>query len=459
MRRSFFSKLLLSNWLFLLILLLAAIGVLFLEEILHPDFRILLFSVYILFAMFGAFYISFSIAKSVTEPLTQIENKTGEINAGDFGSELSLPEIKELANLTESINLMSNRLKNQFVDLTIEKEKFNSLLQNLKEGVFAIDLHQTILFQNRGIPNFLIEANSQYRKIEDAVKDDTLLEFLKVHIKETGSEAKIEINRTDKFYTIKIYPLKSSGSTLMFIGVVRDVTEERQSHMLREQFVQNASHELKTPITSIKGYSETLESKLQLAADSIEKKFLDAIVRNTDRMIRIVEDMLTITRIENQLSIFQPEDTSVHSIISDLLPTIHGMLATKEQKLVSNVDPELRLIADRILLEHMLLNLISNASAYSEAHKEIRIDAKDRQNSVEVRVVDQGIGIDAENRSRIFERFFRVDKNRSRKEGGTGLGLSIVKHIVKLHQGDIEVMDNPEGGTIFCINLPKDSSK
>ncbi|OMI18029.1 two-component sensor histidine kinase, partial [Leptospira weilii serovar Heyan] len=150
MRRSLFSKLLLSNWLLLLVLLVVAGIVLFVEKFVHSDFKVLLFSFYVLFAMFGTFYMSYSIAKSVVEPLDRIEKKTGEINAGDFGSELTLSDIRELADLASSINLMSTRLKSQFVDLTIEKEKFDSVLQNLKEGVFAIDPENTsILFQNK----------------------------------------------------------------------------------------------------------------------------------------------------------------------------------------------------------------------------------------------------------------------------------------------------------------------
>ncbi len=429
--------------------------VLFLEDRINPDLKILLFSAYILLAMFGTFYMSFSIAKSVTQTLNQIEMKTGEINAGDFGSELSLPEIQELADLAVSINLMSGRLKHQFVDLTIEKEKFDSVLQNLKEGVFSVDLDGSIIFQNKSIPSSLIEPNSGSRKIEDAVKDLRLLDFIKKNLSGKG-EPKTELDLSQNFYAIKMYPLRTNGNLLMFIGVIRNITEEKQSYLIREQFVQNASHELKTPITSIKGYTETLLGRLKLLEDSHEKRFLDAISRNTDRMVRIVEDMLTITRIENQSAIAHPEEFTLKSLVENLSFTVDGVISPKEQKLEIEMAESLAVSADWVLLEHMLLNLISNASSYSPDGKTISLKiSRAEPDSVNFQVIDQGIGINDEDKERIFERFFRVDKNRSRKEGGTGLGLSIVKHIVRLHHGSVKVFDNPEGGTVFSVTIPQ----
>ncbi|WP_010571327.1 HAMP domain-containing sensor histidine kinase [Leptospira broomii] len=454
MRRSLFSKLLLSNWLLLIILMSVAGIVLFLEDIIHPDLKILLFSFYILLAMFGTFYVSYSIARSVTQTLNQIEKKTGEINAGDFGSELSLPDIRELADLAVSINRMSGRLKHQFVDLTIEKEKFDSVLQNLKEGVFSVDLEGSILFQNKSIPNSLIEPNSASRKIADAIKDERLLDFIQRNLSGKG-EPKTELDLSQNFYAIKMYPLRTNGNVLMFIVVIRNITEEKQSHIIREQFVQNASHELKTPITSIKGYTETLLGRLKLQEDSHEKKFLDAISRNTDRMVRIVEDMLTITRIENQTAIARGEEFTLKSLVDNLSFTVDGVVSPKEQKFVVEMNEPITVSADWILLEHMLLNLISNASSYSPDGKTITLKVvKLGSDLVNFQVKDQGIGIKDEDKERIFERFFRVDKNRSRKEGGTGLGLSIVKHIVRLHHGTVKVFDNPEGGTIFSVTIP-----
>ena len=161
--RSFFSQVLLSNWFFLVILLTTGALLYYVEGFIAPEFKLLLFILYIIFSMLIAFHTSFKIASSVTQELRSIEKKTMDINAGDFGTLLAASDIQELSDLASSINSMSNRLQMQFTDLNVEKEKFNSLLQNLKEGVFAISLDKKILFQNQSIPKSLIPANSQSR--------------------------------------------------------------------------------------------------------------------------------------------------------------------------------------------------------------------------------------------------------------------------------------------------------
>lgn len=172
-------------------------------------------------------------------------------------------------------------------------------------------------------------------------------------------------------------------------------------------------------------------------------------------MVRIVEDMLTITRIENQTKISSEEEFSLKSLVENLSYTVEGVVSSKGQKFVVEMPNPLMISADWILLEHMLLNLISNASSYSPEGKTITLKILPiKSDQVQFQVIDQGIGIQDEDKIRIFERFFRVDKNRSRKEGGTGLGLSIVKHIVRLHHGSVKVFDNPEGGTIFSVTIP-----
>ncbi|WP_411824839.1 ATP-binding protein [Leptospira sp. 'Mane'] len=452
--RSFFSTLLLLNWGLLLVLLLLAAGVIFIEDLINPEFRPIIFFLYVLIAIFGTFYTSITIARKVTDPLSLVERKTKEINAGDFGVELSYPEIRELANLTISINEMARRLKNQFLDLTVEKEKFNSLLQNLKEGVFAIDGNRKFLFLNRNIPAAIISENSQFKDIQSSVKNKELLQFIETKIKK-GLEGRSEFQDGNHYYNVRIYPIKSNEIIHLYIGVILDITEDRQNQLIREQFFQNASHELKTPITSIKGYAETLEYRLNLPDNSNEKKFLDAILRNTDRMVRIVEDMLTISRLENHKTILQSQSFSIADLIQSVADSVGVIFSKKNQNLVFDVAPSLLVHADMVLMEHVLVNLITNASAYSPEGSIVMVKADETFDKYRIQVIDQGIGISTADSERIFERFFRVDMNRSRKEGGTGLGLSIVKHIARLHSGEVFVSPNPRGGSIFTFEFPK----
>jgi len=451
--RSFFSTLLLSNWAFLLILFIAAISVLYLDTIINPELRVLLFSIFFLLTMFGSFYISYSIAKIVILPLNKIERKTDEINAGDFGSELSRPEIRELAKLTESINGMARRLKSQFIDLNLEKEKFNSLLQNLKEGVFAFDKSNTILFQNKNIPNSIISPNSQSRPIQDVIYHKDLLQLIEDTI-ENQSEKRAIIQDQQHYFSIRIYPVRSNNFIFIYLGVILDVTEEKQNQMIREQFFENASHELKTPITSIKGFTETLEGRLNLNENSQEKKFLDAIQRNTDRMIHIIEDMMTISKLENLSTSITREMFNLYELVSNIGESLSSIFDKKQQIFEIQIDPHFIINADLILLEHLVINLVSNASNYSPEKTNITIKAYLEETHFHLEVIDQGIGINPEEAERIFERFYRVDSNRSRKVGGTGLGLSIVKHIARLHNGDVSVRVNPAGGSIFQVLIP-----
>ena len=452
MNRSLFSRLLISNWLLLISLIALAILMYFAQSYIGQEYWYAMISFYTIVAMFSALFLSQQIAYNVSETLKMIERKAREINAGDFGAELPAPDIKELADLTQAINSMSNRLQSQFNDLSIEKEKFNSLLQNLREGVFAIDPENKILFQNKNTPVDLIKPNSIGLDISD-VGSEKFLQFLQRPILEKVDE-KSDIQMGEKFYRVGIYPLKTEEQKYMFIGVIRDKTQEIQTQRIREEFVQNASHELKTPITSIKGYAQTLEIKLKMDPDSVEKRFLDAILRNTERMVRIIEDMLTISRLEDYSAVCHYESFPLKSLVKNLKYTVEGFAGLKNQNLKIEIPDDLKMRADIVLMEHLLINLLSNAFHYSPEGSDVIIRAEKVNEEIVLRVADQGIGILPEDQTRIFERFYRVDKNRSRKEGGTGLGLSIVKHIVRLHKGSISVEPNVLCGSIFIVKIP-----
>jgi two-component system phosphate regulon sensor histidine kinase PhoR len=453
--RSFFSTLLLKNWFFLLLLLVTA-GLSFWIAVELPEgYRIVVIFFYAIFSLYLSFYFSWKIASTVTTQLKVLQEKTKAINAGEFTSAMVMTNITELAELAEEIDLMSSRLSKQFFDLNLEKEKFNLVLQNLKEGVVVIDHSQKILFCNKSVPTSLFEENAGMRSIEAAVKHPKLLEFLKEHIQQQR-EGKINIEARTKYYSVRLYSLKASKENKFFIGVILDKTEDRERQMIREQFVQSASHELKTPITSIKGYTETLESRLKLPDGSPEQRFLDAIKRNTDRMIRIVEDMLTISKLENSNTTIHKERFLLIEIIDRMKYTLDGILGPKKQIFETIVPENLYIDADPILLEHLLLNLIQNASMYSPPSSTITLKVEEKEDKILIHVIDRGYGIPESDLGRIFERFYRVDTNRSREQGGTGLGLSIVKHIAKLHGGWVSVQSTLGKGSTFTVNFPLD---
>jgi two-component system, OmpR family, phosphate regulon sensor histidine kinase PhoR len=455
--RSFFSKVLLSSWLFLVLLILTATIIFLFSFIIPPEFKILLFIGYFVFALYLSFYISYRLAYGVTEELKSLQEKTKKINAGEFIVNGLNTGIIEINDLSLSIDAMSDRLKIQFQDLNFEKEKFNLVLQNLKEGVFLLDNERKIIFLNSGVPDSLIPKNSQYLKIDMVVRNEIFSNFLMETI-DKKSEDKISLESGGKYFSISLYSLNSPDSNKIFIGVILDKTEDRDRQIFREQFFQNASHELKTPITSIKGYAETLDSKLK-NENGYEKKFLAAILRNTERLIRIVEDMLTISKLESSNVLFQPERFDLFELFENLGMTVEGFIKIKNQKFEFSVKKKTIVFGDMVLLEHALLNLIQNASIYSSENSKIQLISEIDETNFLITVTDEGLGIDQENIERIFERFYRVDTNRSRKEGGTGLGLSIVKHIVKLHKGEIFVHSIKNQGSKFTLKLPIDKNK
>lgn len=451
--RSFFSQVLISNWIFLLILSFTGAVLFFSEGYISDEYKIILFMFYFIFSLFLTFHLSYRLASNVTDKLSLIERKTMAINAGDFGNLIQIDNTKELSDLANSINSMSERLQNQFKDLNSEKEKFNFLLENLKEGVFAISSDKKILFQNSSVPKSLISPNSSSLSIFDSVKDNRLLDFLSQHI-DSNTEGKLNIESKKRFFKVKIYALKSNS--IFFIGIITDKTEERETQVFKEQFVQSASHELKTPITSIKGYAETLNTKINPKNDSHEKKFLDAILRNSDRMIRIVDDMLLITKMESHKTFFQPEEIDLDEFVEQIKLTMDGLIELRNQKFETIFENGIKLNVDLVLFEHLILNLLQNASNYSPENTTITFKAEKKIDSLQIEVKDEGIGIDEIHLNRIFERFYRIDTDRSRKSGGTGLGLSIVKHIVNLHSGYIRVESKLNEGSVFRINLPID---
>lgn len=453
--RSFFSTLLLNNWGFLSILLLAATLILYIDNHLPSEYRILLMGAYIIFALFGTFNISFNIARKVTEPLSLLSKKTSEINAGDFGIEIHKPDIFELAKLVDSINQMARRLRRQFVDLSLEKEKFNSVLENLKEGVFLLDQDFLVLYVNKAFEKFTNQSplNSKQNASEYIMNKDVLT-YLE-ECRNNQAEVKGDLGYEGRFYSIKVYPLFNDNLIFLYIGVITDITEEKKSHLIREEFFQNASHELKTPITSIKGYTETLFYSMNLPENSKERRFFEAIIRNVDRMVNILEDMMLISNLEFSKGNIDRKSINAKEFLKTTTSVVQILFDRKSQNLIQECSEDLKISVDPVLYEHLIVNLLSNASKYSPEDSEVMIKISRVENTILTEVIDQGIGIPPEFRERIFERFFRVDSNRSRQEGGTGLGLSIVKHIAKLHDGEVSILSNPNGpGSLFKVSIP-----
>jgi len=432
-------------------------------------------------------YLFYRTANYIVKPIRQILNNFEKFPNFDHKLEVSskIIEIRALYNFTLKF---LKRYSTYLEELNLEKSLLNSLLNNLKEGVICINQNGEILYINQFIRDrFCIESNNKNSLTQiipenkfyfEIIKNPTLLDLIykilyKKNIKDIFSGTKqednlFEIIDKEKFYQLRYYKItlesnkdrffqESQEKLILFI--INDITEEYNIKRMREDFLQNASHELKTPITSIRGYTETLLSRfqnLQFNQNNIFISFLEGILRNTERMERIINDMVMISSLESKSYPFHPTEIILEEFFNNLQLLIEGILKPKNlvlnYRIIGNIK---KLFADPLLLEHLFLNLISNAARYSLPNQKIEIQIeKVSGGKVCISVKDYGPGIPDEYKNKIFERFFRIDKDRSRKEGGTGLGLSIVRQIVRIHNGTVFVKDNPEGGSIFVIYLP-----
>ena len=358
--------------------------------------------------------------------------------------------VTEVAAVVRSTDDFMERLKVQVTDLTIEKELLGALLNGLREGVLCMDTQGTIIFQNESVDTLLIETGAPGKPYFKVVRSPDLLEQMKEALS-TGEQKRGEFSIGGKHFNTVCSPVLLQGKSELFIVIAYDDSQEHNARRMREDFLQNASHELKTPITSIRGYAETL---LERTDDAQKASFLAAVLRNVQRMERLIEDMLIISKVESRNVPYQPARVDLETYMENLRMLVAGILEQKQQNLEIILQQK-TIVADPLLLEHLLLNLIDNASRYSNASTKITVSVSRTGNNAAIEVTDEGPGIPSQIREKIFERFFRADQNRSRREGGSGLGLSIVRQIARIHGGNVTVQDGPQGGSVFRVLLPQ----
>jgi len=347
---------------------------------------------------------------------------------------------------------------------TLEQERLlnESILSSMAQGILALDHEKRIIKVNDAVWKLLGTPGEDLttHAVDKITSNEDLNEFiLRVFKEERPIEAEIIVVKNEPRH-IRCYgrPLTTSnGEKIGILVVLYDITRLVHLENVRRDFVANVSHELKTPITSIKGFVETLlDGALENPTDT--KRFLQIISRQSDRLHSIFEDLLMLSRIEQE----KGQITLQRSRILDVLKSAYLACEHEAQQknVTVNIDCSKNLKAkiNAPLLEQAIVNLISNAIKYSESDRTVLVSAKEEKPEIVIRVKDQGAGINQEHQDRLFERFYRVDRARSRKEGGTGLGLAIVKHIAQSHGGYPKVESTPEEGSTFSIHLPVEAS-
>ena len=395
---------------------------------------------------FVALVLAFFLTRSVTGPLREVIDASSKVAAGNFDVTVSTRRSGEFRGLARSFNAMTGKLKDMFGEIRLQNEEIGSILASIREGICVLDGDARIVLCNAGFRRITGNDAPEGRHFWEVVRSSGAAEVVR-KVRETGTEAAAEGAIGDRAYHCSAARLAAGDRIVV---TLYDVTEFRALEKTKRDFAVNVSHELKTPLTAIKGFVETMEPR----TEEENKPYLEIIRRNTDRMIAIVEDLLVLSQLEDRGQKLEKSEVLVRPLAENILRVFEKRAGEKGLALSLEAAPDLPAIkADPLQVEGLLVNLIDNAVKYTEKGTvTVRLGAG--QGRFVIEVADTGIGIDAAHLPHIFDRFYVVDKSRSKKLGGTGLGLSIVKHMVLAHDGTVSVASRVGEGTTVRISLP-----
>lgn len=412
--------------------------------------------VIVILASAAAFFVSRRISAPVSELLVGARN----FATGNLAYRLSPSESQECATLAEVMNQMASMLELRVNKLTEQRNELEAVLSGMSEAVLALDRDERIIRINSAAEKlFEIDASrAKGATLQEVIRNSQLHRFVRhALLRNIVTEAEIlfmgENEKALQAHGSAL--LDSKGLKIGALIVLNDITRIKKLEVIRRDFVANVSHELKTPITSIKGFLETLKEGAIKDPENAER-FLDITIKHTDRLIAIIEDLLSLSRIEqeSEKGEVKLEQVSIKEIFASVSKAFQDKAKHSDISVEYQADETMAALGNPTLLEQAVGNLVDNAVKYSPAHSSVHVKSIQRGNQIVITVADQGSGIAKEHLGRIFERFYRVDKSRSRKEGGTGLGLSIVKHIVGAHNGTVSVTSSPGAGSVFTIIIP-----
>lgn len=413
----------------------------------------------LILAFIMASFIGLGASFFVSKPIKDISLIARGIAEGNYSRRISISTNDELEELGVVINHMSEQIKSKIDEIISNKSRFEAILLSMFEGVMVIDQEGSILLVNETLKKFLnIKENSIGRKPLEVLRNIELHEIVNsILVKKNKFETReisilLPEEKTLQVHAAAVIRNKTTdGAVLVF----HDITELRRLEIVRRDFIANVSHEIRTPITNIKGYAETL---LDGALDDKKnaKEFLRIIEADSTRLSMLVDDLLDLSRIESGKLNLIIAPNHLISIIDRVVVGLKKQLQEKRISVIKKIPKDLPAInVDLSSMTQVFLNLVDNGIKYSEPDTSIAITAKEAGKDVQIDITDHGIGIPQEDIPRIFERFYRVDKARSRDLGGTGLGLSIVKHIIQSHNGKITVTSELSKGSTFSLFLPK----
>ncbi len=399
-----------------------------------------------------------TLAAAFVKPIDKAVTSLKAIDEGDYSNEVELPRYDELVPLVTTVNMLTRNIESAQQQLIYQKQKTEHLLDNMSTGLVLIDSERRIVQVNSAATRFFGSvSNITGKKLIHLTYDSKIVGAIQ-NCLDTGTSSMFDVDMMEKnghVSSVHITPAygdwisKENPKGVMM--VITDVTQSRQMERMRSDFVANASHELKTPITSVRGFAELLASGMVTDPDKVQE-YLLKIQAESDRMSNLIEDILRLSRVESSTDETKIVEVDLAEMYEQIRESLTPQLTGKNVTMV--LEGEGYVMADPNDVRQVMGNLMDNAIKYNQPGGTVTVTLTPRKRSVEISVADTGIGIAPEHQARIFERFYRVDKGRSRKIGGTGLGLAIVKHVVAKYSGEIVISSKEGAGTTITVIFP-----
>lgn len=422
------------------------------------------------FFFFSLFVAAFSSYR-FTRPIQRLTLKALRISSKRVYGNLVDPsdddlledELADISELDVALNHIHRKMKKRKAQFMQAQEESQAFMSAVAEGLMSVSLEEKILyFNSQFAAQFLTtdQVQAPVLRLSEAIRSSDVLEGFSKTIKEgKGHRFTVKlttmVDNAPRYFAVSVNPIRNAKTREMYgvVGIFHDITDLKKVEQVRIDFVGNASHELRTPLTSIKGYVETLKEDVKTGQIQQAGKFLDIVSRNIDRLMDLVNDLLSLSTLESQpelrMEMIHPLQISEH-IVSEM-----AVLAAEKNiaiRVIGEVPP---FMADAGKVEQVLRNLVSNAIKFIPAGKTVQIRWEAHgPKAIILKVIDNGQGIPEEHLDRLFERFYRIDKGRTRDAGGTGLGLAIVKHIMQIHGGTVAVRSHPDVGSEFICTFP-----
>lgn len=419
----------------------------------------MLFSIIIQALFIGliiAFVLSFFLARAISQPLYKLTEGVQRVANGNFKEKIRVQSNDEIGVLTENFNHMSRMIEENLDEINGEREKLETVLSCLKDAVLTFGEDGKLLQINEAANKLFFDDVERLSldyvfSLLNYDKDD-----IDIDIDDGGGVPAVHYK--DRVYELYFGNIRYRDNEKMREGiilVIHDVTQSYQLDLSRREFVANASHELRTPLTTIKMVLETLSNDESITKNELSKSFLEMADSESSRMESLIKNLLTLSRLDSKTANFDMKRFNITEAVHEISNTLALTASSKDQKLTFEGDEPLYINGDRMRVEQTIINIVSNAIKYTQPGGEIRVCVNDADKNVEISVCDNGVGISEEDLPRLFERFYRVEKDRNSDKGGTGLGLAIAKEFAVAHGGDIKVDSILGKGTIFTIIFPK----